>query len=76
MVSDKGTRPDPDKVATISQFPIPENLTDLRSFLGLANQFSDFSPDLRHSMEHMKGLLSKKNAFVWNAAHTASMEAV
>ena len=24
----------------------------------------------------MKGLLSKKNAFVWNAAHTASMEAV
>ena len=76
MVSDKGTRPDPDKVAAISQFPIPENLTDLRSFLGLANQFSDFSPDLRHAMEPMKGLLSKKNAFVWNAAHTASMEAV
>ena len=74
VVSDKGTRPDPDKVAAISQFPIPEDLTNLRSFLGLANQFLDFSPDLRHSMEPMKGL--KKNAFVWNAAHTASMEAV
>ena len=58
VVSDKGTKPDPDKVAAISQFPIPENLTDLRSFLGLANQFSDFSPDLRHAMEPMKGLLS------------------
>ena len=76
VVSDKGTRPDPNKVAAISQFPIPENLTDLRSFLRLANQFSDFSTDLRHAMEPMKGLLSKKNAFVWNAAHTASMEAV
>ena len=64
LVSDKGRRPDPDKVATISQFPIPENLTDLRSFLGLTNQFSDFSHDLRHAMEPMKGLFSKKNAFV------------
>ena len=72
-MSDKGTRPDPDKVAAISQFPIPEDLTNLRSFLGLANQFSDFSPDFRHSMEPMKGLLSKKNAFVWNTANTVSM---
>ena len=76
VVSDEGTRQDPNKVATISQFPIPEDLTNLRSFLGLANQFSDFSPNLRHSIKPMKGLLSKKNAFVWNAAHTASMEAV
>ena len=76
MVSDKGTRPNPNKVAAISQFPIPEDLTNLKSFLGLVNQFSDFSPDLRHAMEPMKGLLSKKNAFVWNAARTVSMEAV
>ena len=76
VVSDKGTRPDPDKVAAISKFPKPENLTDLRSFLGLANQFSDFSPDLRHAMEPMKGLLKKQNAFVWNESHTASMDAV
>ena len=76
LVSDKGTKPDPEKVAAISQFPIPEKLTDLRSFLGLANQFSDFSPDLRHAMEPMKGLLKKKNAFVWNKEHTASMDKV
>ena len=76
IVSDEGTRPDPEKVAAISEFPEPENLTDLRSFLGLANQFSDFSPDLRHAMEPMKGLLQKKNAFVWNQDHTASMKEV
>ena len=68
LVSDKGTKPDPEKVAAISQFPIPENLTDLRSFLGLANQFSDFSPDLRHAMEPMKGLLKKKNP--WKTSGT------
>ena len=73
MLSDKAMRPDSDKVANIGQFPIPEDLTILSSFLGLANQFSDFSTDFRHSMEPMKGLLSKKNAFVWNTANTVSM---
>ena len=57
IISDEGTRPDPEKVAAINQFPEPDNLTDLRSFLGLANQFSDFGPDLRHAMEPLKGLL-------------------
>ena len=76
VVSAQGVRPDPEKIASIARFPIPENLTDLRSFLGLANQFSDFSPDLRHAMEPMKGLLKKQNAFVWNEAHTKSMDAV
>ena len=70
VISAQGVQPDPDKIAAIARFPIPENLTDLRSFLGLANQFSDFSPDLRHAMEPMKGLLKKKNAFVWNESHT------
>ena len=76
VVSDKGKEPDPDKIAAIAQFPRPDNLTDLRSFMGLANQFSDFSPDLRHSMEPMKGVLQKKNAFVWNDNHTKSMDMV
>ena len=76
VISAQGVWPDPDKIAAIAQFPIPENLTDLKSFLGLANQFSDLSPDLKHAMEPMKGLLKKKNAFVWNESHTKSMEAV
>ena len=76
LVSDTGTKPDLEKVAAISQFLTPENLTDLRSFLGLSNQFSDFSPDLRHAMEPLKGLLKKKNAFLWNGEHTAAMDVV
>ena len=33
--------------------------------MGLANQFADFAPDMKHVMIPIKGLLSKKNAFVW-----------
>ena len=62
LIFDKGTKPDPDKIAAIKEFPESTNVTDLRSFLGLANKFGDYSPDLRHSMEPFKGLLQKKNA--------------
>ena len=60
VVSDKGKELDPDKIAAIAQFQRPDSLTDLQLFMELANQFSDFSPDLRHAMEPMKGLLQKK----------------
>ena len=46
VVSDKGKEPDPDKIAAIAQFPRTDNLTDLRSFMGLANQASDFHQTL------------------------------
>ena len=35
---------DKDKIAAISDFPVPVNRTDVRSFFGLVNQCSDFSP--------------------------------
>ena len=33
VVSNKGKEPDPDKIAAIAQFPRPDNLTDVRSFI-------------------------------------------
>ena len=73
ILNAEGTKPDPDKVAAIGKFPEPTNLTDLRSFMGLVNQFADFAPDLKHTMQPLKGLLSKKNAFVWTDDHGAAM---
>ncbi|XP_059087680.1 uncharacterized protein K02A2.6-like [Tigriopus californicus] len=50
VIGPDGVRPDPAKVATISKFPAPTNLTDLRSFLGLTNQLGPvlghFDPSL------------------------------
>ena len=40
-VSEKGLLPDKAKVEAISKFPKPNNLTELRGFLGLANQLGD-----------------------------------
>ena len=76
IVSDLGTRPDPMKVQAIKEFPEPKNVTDLRSFLGLANQFGDYAPDLRHAMEPLKPLLQKKNVYAWSKDHTDAMDNV
>ena len=76
VITDEGTKPDPEKVEAIEKFTVPKNLTDLRSFMGLTNHFADFAPDLKHAMAPMKGLLSKKNAFLWTKEQDESMEKV
>ena len=52
-------------MAVLKNFAAPTNLTNLWSFIGLANQFSDYTPNMKHAMAPLKGLLPNKNAFVW-----------
>ena len=76
IVSADGVRPDDDKVKGISSFPTPGNLTDLRSFLGLANQLGSFIPDLSQSSSKMRELLKKGVAFVWTDEHATEFQKV
>ena len=74
VLGQDGVSPDPDKIAAIQNFPTPENITDVRSWFGLTEPFSQFAPDLKMAMVPLKGLLSSKNAFVWTPEHQKSME--
>jgi transposase InsO family protein len=42
IVSAGTIRPDPAKIAAVTNWPVPQNLTQLRSFLGLANYYHKF----------------------------------
>ena len=66
VVSDKGIKPDPEKVEGISSFPQPQNPTEVRSFLGLVNQLGSFLPDLAHNTVHIRSLLKKNVIFRWD----------
>ena len=63
IVGQEGTRPDPVKVETIRKFPVLKDLTNLKSFLGFANQFGKFCLDLKQLLEPLKPSLSGKNAY-------------
>ena len=55
----------PDLIKAVQEFPRPATITDLRSFLGLANQLADFSEDIVRTTEPLRTLLKPSNAFRW-----------
>lgn len=39
VISGKGIKTDPAKIASVSQFPVPQSLKDLQWILGLAGRY-------------------------------------
>ena len=75
VVNGDGFTVDSSKTAALQNFPLPANRTDLRSFLGLVNQFGDFTPSIAEHCNPLRPLLKQSNAFVWDDVHTAAFEA-
>ena len=76
VISPDGKEVDPDKLAAIANFPTPSNITDLRSFMGLVQQLSDFTPDIAREAETLRGLLQPKNVFNWTQTHEDAFNAM
>ena len=75
-ISRDGIRPDPSRIAAIQLLQAPADITQLRSFLGAANQVGIFHPDLTHLTDLHRQLLKKDVAFVWSTEHQTAFEAV
>lgn len=75
-VSRQGYTVDGKKVRAISSFPHPQSITDLRSFLGLANQLGGFSPSLAAAAQPLRDLLKPRNVWCWTSQHDAAFEDV
>ena len=76
VLKESGTSPDPDKVAAIRDFPAPKDITNLRSWIGLVNQFTAYAPDLKQAQAPLQALLSTKNAYQWLPQHDMAMDKV
>ena len=75
ILSSKGLSPDPDKMSAIRDFPIPNNRTDLRSWLGLCQQFSIWYPELASCQSGLRHLVRDDVTFEWSSLMTEQMEA-
>ena len=69
-----GVKPETRTTDAILKFPTLENLTELRSFLGLVNQLGIFIPDLAHATQKLRALLKKNVAYVWLKEHQDAFE--
>ena len=64
-ISDKSIEPLPRYLDAIRTFPVPNNITDIRSWFGLVNQVSSYA-QLRDVMAPFRKFLSPKTKFYWD----------
>ena len=75
-VSDNGVKPLSSRVQAISEYKVPNNVTELWRFLEMAIQLSKYSTELADAASPLRDLLSTKNDWVWVTIHTKAFEKV
>ncbi|XP_049886533.1 uncharacterized protein K02A2.6-like [Pectinophora gossypiella] len=74
IINKEGLRPDPSKLDAISNAPRPENVTQLKSFLGMLNYYGRFIPNLSTMLHPLHALLKKGVDWKWNVDCEKSFE--
>ncbi|KAG8499161.1 hypothetical protein CXB51_005577 [Gossypium anomalum] len=74
IISNDGIRVDPNKVSAIVEWKTPKNVTNVRSFLGLAGYYRRFVKDLSMIATPMTRLLQKEVKFEWSDKCQQSFE--
>ena len=61
----KGLRADPARLKAIQDLEQPKNVSELRRFMGMANQLRKFSPHLSEISQPLRELLSTRFSWLW-----------
>ena len=76
VVGKNGISASPKKTAALLEMPEPQNIHELRRFLGMVNQLGKFVPNLSEKTDPLRSLLSKQNAWVWGPAQDKAFQQV
>lgn len=66
IIDEDGIKPIPDKIQAIVDCKKPNDVSELRTFLGLINYYQKFIPDLSSKLFPLNELLQKDKPFVWS----------
>ncbi|GBG75978.1 hypothetical protein CBR_g21220 [Chara braunii] len=69
-----GVKPEDRKIAAIRDWPTPRTLTELRSFLGLANYYRKFVRNFSTIVAPLRRLLRKETIWKWDKYCTSAMK--
>ena len=76
VVDKTGVHPDIAKVEGIQEVPVPNNVSELRRFLGMINQLSKFSPNIVEKTRPFRELLHKDRVWTWGVLQQEAFEEV
>ena len=65
-----------DKIEAVINAPVPENVTQLRAFLGLVNYYSHFLPNMASVLHPLYQLLKKDRKYAWTPATQNAFDTV
>ena len=74
-VDHEDLRPTEDKVKAIRKAPETRNVTEMKAFLGLLNNYSHFLPNLSNTLQALYQLLQKEKQWRWTRKHRAAFNA-
>jgi hypothetical protein len=67
IISTTGTKMDPAKITTIQEWPQPQNMKDVQSFLGFANFYCRFIKGYSSIVAPLTRLTRKDTSFTWTS---------
>ncbi len=65
VVSQDGVKPDPKKIEAVQEWPIPKNITGVRSFLGFCSYYRRFIAGFATIASPLNRLLEAGQTFLW-----------
>jgi len=68
VIGKDGIKLDSSKVLAVKEFPRPRTNKNIKQFLGLADYYRRFIPNLSKIAKPLTNLLKKDETFVWNEA--------
>ena len=66
-ISSLGLQPTNEKVKALKEAPVPRNVSQLKSFLGLLNYYGKFIPHLSTLLAPLHRLLRKQSTWTWGS---------
>ena len=76
VISAEGLHQSPKKVKAITEMPRPQEVTQLRAFLGMVQYYARFLPELATHLAPLHRLLQKDAKWSWGAEEEASFSLV
>ena len=72
----EGVKPNSKKVEAVKDFPVPKNVKEVKSFLGLANFYRRHIPDMAIISRPLTALTRKDMEFVWTVECEAAFKEI
>ena len=76
VFSGTGMSPDQQKIAAVKDWPMPQNVADVRTFLGLASYYRRYIQGFSNIAKPLHQLTQKNTTFLWSEEHTQSFNAL